>query len=256
MKEYNIPVNQYEEYTNGIHGQILSGKIDSKNYFLVPTCSDCHGSHGATAVEVTQTHQICGTCHFDVYQYFKVSIHFNALQRTGKPKCIDCHGNHKNTLPPAGLLLSNEAGSCGSCHKTDENKKVFEIAQSLQNKISDTLRILNNLEEMIKTQEYSQEKGISEVLHTNLEKVRILLSKLRKSSHSLDLKLLEDHYNEITTINRAVMIFKEKYLAKERVWTKSFVFLLLFIFLSILLIISILVAIFIAKKFKRNIYRQ
>lgn len=250
MKQYNIPTNQVEDYVGGIHGQILYGKIEGKNPLLVPVCIDCHSAHGAVPPEVTNVPFMCGTCHFEVLQYFKLSPHFESLKRDGIPKCIDCHGNHKNTLPPVDLLFSTEKESCSFCHNLDKEKNISNTAQTLQKMISNTQEYIKQMNDLLKDYPFQNYAEIIATVKVNVEKIQRSLSHLQKISHSLDMNLIEKEYNNILTIVKSTNIFREKILSKERKWSRGFVLLLISIILLILFIVSIFIAKFILKRWK------
>lgn len=251
MKEYNISTTQFEEYSTGIHGQILHGRIEGKNPLLVPTCVDCHGVHGAVPPEVTSVHFICGTCHFEVLQYFKLSPHFNSLRLRGSPKCIDCHGNHKNSLPSGGLLLSSEKGGCGFCHSMDKENEILTITKGIQQMILDIQSHIQGLETMVRDYPSHKYPEIFNMAKTNLEKVQKSLSHLQKISHSLDIKLIEDDYNNIITLVNSTNVFKERFLSKEKEWSFALVLTFIVILLFIVLIFSFFVAKFILGRLKK-----
>lgn len=250
MKDYNIPTNQVEEYSSGIHGQILQGKIKGKNPLSVPTCVDCHGAHGALPPEITDLHFMCGTCHFAVLQYFKLGPHFDALKVNGSPKCIDCHGSHRNTLPAEGLLVSSDKGVCSSCHKMTEEKKVYNVIQTMYQMISNIQNDIKELNNMVSSYSYDKYPEIFTMAEANLEKMRKSLSHLQSITHSLDIKLIENEYKTIAGLLTSTKIFKEKFLSKENEWSFRFVLFVVGVILLGLLLLSFLIAKFVLKRFR------
>ncbi len=43
MKPYKIPTDQLDKYQQSVHYEMLTKRADLAS----PTCSSCHGSHGA-----------------------------------------------------------------------------------------------------------------------------------------------------------------------------------------------------------------
>ena len=83
-------------------------------------CTDCHGSHDAArpvahSPEVPQT---CATCHSEIYDLYRVSVHGEALTSGNQdvPTCTSCHGVHDLEGPskPAFHLFSPQI--CATCH--------------------------------------------------------------------------------------------------------------------------------------------
>ncbi len=93
------------------------------------TCNDCHGSHAIlpghnpeSAVYRSRVPQTCGTCHGEIAELYRWSVHGKAAELgiLDAPVCTDCHGEHR-------ILSPREAGSpvtptnqaivtCGRCH--------------------------------------------------------------------------------------------------------------------------------------------
>src|SRR5581483_3967833 len=59
MKNYKIPTTQFAEYSKSVHHDALVVRGDSS----APTCSTCHGNHGATPPGVASVANICANCH-------------------------------------------------------------------------------------------------------------------------------------------------------------------------------------------------
>ena len=115
MAEYEIPVDQLEEYHGSVHQTNLEeGDLSS------PTCNDCHGNHGATPPEVEWIGAVCGQCHSTEQDMFDVSGHPEAFVSLGRPGCAGCHGNHDiHQVGDPALGLGDES-FCGECHDREE----------------------------------------------------------------------------------------------------------------------------------------
>ena len=83
MKEYDIPTNQYEEFTKSVHGVDLLEKHD----LSAPACNSCHGNHGAIPPGVESISEVCGTCHALNAELFQASPHKKAFDEHNYPEC-------------------------------------------------------------------------------------------------------------------------------------------------------------------------
>ena len=123
-----------EEYASGHHADAyLMGNTKSA------TCIDCHSSHQTKELSRSPRFviaQTCATCHAEVYEVYKNSVHGEALLEEGNwevPTCVDCHNDHANAGPsdPGYLLFSPQI--CAKCHADEKmmnrygiNTDVFE----------------------------------------------------------------------------------------------------------------------------------
>ena len=71
MSGYKIPTNQFAEYTKIVHHDALAIRGD----LSAPTCTSCHGNHGATPPGVASVANVCSTCHMFQAQLFESSPH-------------------------------------------------------------------------------------------------------------------------------------------------------------------------------------
>lgn len=136
MKEYNLPVNQYQQFVNSVHGKSLLEKKDSG----APSCNSCHGNHGAIPPGVESISQICGTCHALNAELFNSSPHKKIFDEKLLPECETCHGNHKIEVATNKLLGVDKDAVCSKCHKENENEKGYKSAK-LMKQLLDTLEI-------------------------------------------------------------------------------------------------------------------
>jgi len=112
MASYGIPAGQYESYQESVHGLAL---LEEQN-LRAPTCSVCHGKHGATPPGFEQVANVCGQCHAATQDYYKQGAHRTGMTGEAAPRCVTCHGMHDIAPPTRDLFAGTEAGHCGSCH--------------------------------------------------------------------------------------------------------------------------------------------
>lgn len=111
MQGYNIPTNQFALYSNSVHAKALAGGDTS-----APTCTTCHGNHGATPPGVTSVANVCGTCHAFNQQLFEKSPHQAAFAKMGLPGCVQCHSNHEILEPSDDWVGTGDKAICIQCH--------------------------------------------------------------------------------------------------------------------------------------------
>lgn len=188
MKQYNIPVRQFEKYKESAHGNLLLEKGDKRS----PGCPDCHGSHGATPPGVTEVENICGKCHILEQKNFMMSPHRKALIKNKLKECITCHGSHGIQMAGPQLYsnnLENDNGmGCLACHK--ENTDEYRVGQ-------DILSAFNRADELIKSAEQMTEKArqkgfdIDEEL-LKIDEARSRLNELKPVTHTLSIQLINE----------------------------------------------------------------
>ena len=111
MKPYGIPTNQFAEYITSVHhADMVSGDLSA------PTCTTCHGDHGAAPPGVDKVQNVCATCHVFQAQMYEKSSHFKAFQQANLPGCVVCHSNHGIHKPSDAMLDTGPAGVCLTCH--------------------------------------------------------------------------------------------------------------------------------------------
>jgi hypothetical protein len=112
MAPYNIPTNQYELYQSSVHGVALLQNQDMR----APTCSTCHGTHGAAPPGFQEVANVCGQCHSVTEDYYLQGAHKSGMIEEAAPRCVTCHGRYD--VPPAthDLFVGTQERHCGSCH--------------------------------------------------------------------------------------------------------------------------------------------
>ncbi|HLK33524.1 MAG TPA: cytochrome c3 family protein [Terriglobales bacterium] len=176
MAEYKIPTNQYAAYKTSVHHQAMTERGD----LSAPTCTTCHGNHGATPPGVESVATVCSTCHVFQAQLFEGSPHKAAFASAGLPGCMTCHSNH-GIAPPSDAMLGTSAQSvCTNCHTqgdagyraaADMRQQIAGLEASLAN----STRILNRAESS--GMEVSQAK-------LELDQARDALTKARVTVHT------------------------------------------------------------------------
>jgi predicted CXXCH cytochrome family protein len=112
MKEYKIPTNQYALYATSVHYDQLMVQGDVS----APTCSTCHGSHGAAPPGVASVENVCSTCHVVQQQTFDSGPHKGAFAAMNVAACIVCHTNHGIQKPTDTMMGTGKGAICVTCH--------------------------------------------------------------------------------------------------------------------------------------------
>jgi hypothetical protein len=112
MAPYGIPTDQFELYQDSVHGVALLQNQDLR----APTCSTCHGTHGAAPPGFQQVANVCGQCHTATEDYYLQGAHRFGMTSEAAPRCVTCHGRYDVMPATRALFLGTEEGRCGSCH--------------------------------------------------------------------------------------------------------------------------------------------
>jgi hypothetical protein len=115
MKDYKIPTDQFAHYQKSVHAQVLAQGDTS-----APTCTTCHGNHGATPPGVNSVANVCGTCHVFFAQLFESSPHQAAFAKMGLPGCVQCHSNHEIVKPSDDWVGVGPNSVCATCHSAGD----------------------------------------------------------------------------------------------------------------------------------------
>lgn len=172
MAPFGVPTNVVSEYKKGVHGKRLA-KLDT----AAPTCTTCHGNHGAAPPGVVEVVNICGKCHTNIRDEFKQSKHF----RKGL-ECINCHDNHNNTHPTTAKFTEHSKRGCRSCHDKHNSKAVAYI--------NATLKSLDRAGRDLKKAEGMAASAASKGFYVDSEKVLLqegqtALIEFRNTQHTL-----------------------------------------------------------------------
>ena len=129
MKDYKIPTDQVAHYQKSVHAQMLAQGDTS-----APTCTTCHGNHGATPPGVNSVANVCGTCHVFFAQLFEKSPHQAAFAKMGLPGCVQCHSNHEIVKPSDDWVGVGPNSVCVTCHAAGDPG--YRSAQAIAQDIS------------------------------------------------------------------------------------------------------------------------
>ncbi len=176
MKPYGIPTNQYAQYITSVHYQDLVVRGD----LSAPTCTTCHGNHGAVPPGVDKVQNVCATCHVFQAQMYEKSSHFKAFQAASLPGCVVCHSNHGIHQPSDLMLGTGPSGVCMRCH-TPGDPCDRDRAEILAN-LTQLDHAITNADQALRLAESSGMEVSAALL--NQDQARDALTKARVTIHS------------------------------------------------------------------------
>jgi hypothetical protein len=239
MEEYDIPTNQFEQFTESVHGDALLNKQD----IYAPACNDCHGNHGAIPPNISHISDICGSCHVNNRDLFQESFHREYFLENEFHECEACHGNHNIKKPIDEMLAWSDESTCLECHDED-HEDAKELSLIFYNTIDSLKTKIETIEQLMLT---AEQKGmeVSE-LYINLEEARKSLIQTRTTIHSFDeLEVNKVADNGFVVLNEASVNIQE--ILGELKFRRTG--LLIF---SIIITISIITLYLMLKNIKKN----
>jgi hypothetical protein len=187
MAKYGLPADVVEHFRGSVHGLALLERDDA----AAPSCTDCHGSHGALPPRTQEVGQVCGQCHSVEQGYFAQSPH--AKEKNGQAvECTSCHGNHAVAAASPRMFSGDDAGHCGNCHSA-EGDRALGVAAELSGALDRLEATIRDADERIADaarhgQFLGEERGY-------LEEARGLLVRSRTMTHTLAPSALDDVLN-------------------------------------------------------------
>jgi len=115
MTAFNRDPQVYDDWSHSVHAGALLQRGDTS----APTCSTCHGSHGATPPGIDSVANICSTCHVREAELYQASTKRVAFEAAEQPACLTCHSNHKIVHPQDAWIDLKEPALCATCHSED-----------------------------------------------------------------------------------------------------------------------------------------
>lgn len=177
MKSYGIPTDQAKKYARSVHAQMIAGGDLS-----APTCSTCHGNHGATPPGVDSVANVCGTCHVIFEDLYNKSPHKPAFVKLGIPGCVQCHSNHDVVKPAPEWVGTTAKSVCTDCHV--EGDKGFAAAGKIAGELARLRTHIERANQVLAEAEYSgMEVSTPRV---ELTGARDSLVKARRTVHSFN----------------------------------------------------------------------
>lgn len=226
MQGYGIPADQFAKYNTSVHHDALAVRGD----LSAPTCTTCHGNHGAAPPGVDSVQNVCSKCHVFQDQMYEKSTHKAAFQSAGLPGCVVCHGNHGIDHPTDAKLGTGPQAACMNCHTPGD---VCDQARAAM--LNDLTRLDDANKGADKLLNLAESSGM-EVSQARLDQdqARDALTKARVTIHSFKPELVEQDIQEGLKIAAKNLQAGQAALAERDYRRKGLGFALLFIFLTVL----------------------
>jgi len=183
MKGYGIPTDQFAKYGTSVHHDAMTVRGD----LSAPTCTTCHGNHGAAPPGVSLVQNVCSTCHVFQDEMYEKSSHKAAFQAAGLPGCVVCHGNHGISHPTDAKLGTGSEAVCMQCHSPGD-----ACDQARAKMLADLLRLDDAIKSANQILSVAESSGM-EVSEARLgqDQARDSLTKARVTIHSFQTDLVE-----------------------------------------------------------------
>ena len=192
MSAYKIPTNQFADYSKSVHHEALVVRGD----LSAPTCTTCHGNHGATPPGVASVANVCSTCHVFQAQLFDSSPHKDAFAAAGLPGCVTCHSNHAILHPTDELLGTGDKAICTQCHT--QGDAGYAAAAKMKEQLAHLGTSISSAEQILGTAEQSGMEVSQAKL--DLAQARDALTKARVTIHSFNVAHVESDVNPGLTV--------------------------------------------------------
>jgi hypothetical protein len=125
MKVFGREPTPMADWSGSVHSAALLRRGDTS----APTCSTCHGSHGAVPPGVTEVANVCSQCHVREAELFRASPKKAIFDGIGQPECLVCHSNHRIVHPDDSWIGLTEGAVCSACHdsSTKGSDAILEV---------------------------------------------------------------------------------------------------------------------------------
>jgi predicted CXXCH cytochrome family protein len=131
MSVFGHEGNPPEDWKASVHAAALLKRGDTS----APTCSTCHGSHGAAPPGVTSVALVCAQCHVREAELFRNSPKKAIFDLIGQGECLTCHSNHRIQKPADSFIGLQEPALCATCHNQEMNGAA--VITAMQKGLSD-----------------------------------------------------------------------------------------------------------------------
>jgi hypothetical protein len=226
MQGYGIPTDQFVRYSTSVHHDALVVRGD----LSAPTCTTCHGNHGAAPPGVDTVQNVCSKCHVFQDEMYEKSTHKIAFQSAGLPGCVVCHGNHGISHPTDAKLGSGPEAVCMKCHTPGDACDQARAAM-----LSDLTRLDDAIKGADKLLSVAESSGM-EVSQARLDEdqARDALTKARVTIHSFRKDLVDQDIQEGLRIASKNLQAGQSALAERDYRRKGLGLALVFIFLTVI----------------------
>jgi predicted CXXCH cytochrome family protein len=112
MTPFDRSPDVFSDWKGSVHAAALLERGD----LSAPTCSTCHGSHGATPPGVDTVANVCAQCHVREAELFRASPKKPVFASMELADCLVCHNNHAIERPDDTWIGFESPAVCATCH--------------------------------------------------------------------------------------------------------------------------------------------
>ncbi|MFN2184238.1 MAG: hypothetical protein ACK2UU_09620, partial [Anaerolineae bacterium] len=206
MATYDIPADQFDLYKASVHGVAL---LEEQN-LRAPTCSVCHGKHGAAPPGFEQVANVCGQCHATTEDYYKQGAHRTGMTGEAAPRCVTCHGIHDVVPATRELFVGTTEGHCGSCHPP--GSETNDKAQAMYEALTEADQTFEEAEDVIAAA--TEARLIMAEQEELLHQAQTPLIESRALQHTVDQEQVEAKAEESLTLSQQAKESAEDALAE------------------------------------------
>ena len=147
MAPFNRSPQIFDDWSQSVHANALLKRGDTS----APTCSTCHGSHGATPPGVDAVANVCAQCHVREAELFKGSPKAAVFAAMGQGDCIVCHSNHRIEPPNHTWIGLTDKALCATCH--DDATPGADVIKNVRLGFDDLAQRMSGAESVLKRAE-------------------------------------------------------------------------------------------------------
>jgi hypothetical protein len=242
MAPYDIPTNQYTLYQDSVHGIALLQNQDLR----APTCSTCHGTHGAAPPGFQQVANVCGQCHSATEDYYLQGAHRTGMTGEAAPRCVTCHGRYDVQPATRDLFVGTQDRHCGMCHLP--GSEIYGQAEAMHQILTQADEAFENAESTIAQAE--DRRLIMAVQAEILQQARTPLIEVRALQHTVNLADIQAKAEESLALSQQAQASAEEALdALSTRWTGMIVALAV-------VLVTILALVLIKRQLDRDLEAQ
>jgi len=202
MEDYKIPVDQFELYSESVHGKAL---LEAKDVGS-PACNDCHGNHGATPPGVSSISFVCGNCHVNNVNFFRDTEMAAAFEELEIHGCEQCHNYHDVQKTNDEMIGVGDESVCIECH--DDGDEGYNTSKLIHEAIVDLVELNDSANSKLTEVKI---KGMNDIdIGFMLQESNQKLIEARTLVHTFDTSFVKEKISE-----GKVTILKALYLADE-----------------------------------------
>ena len=231
MATYGIPADQYDLYQESVHGVAL---LEEQN-LRAPSCSVCHGKHGATPPGFEQVANVCGQCHAATQDYYKQGAHRSGMTGEAAPRCVTCHGMHEVMPATRELFVGTEEGRCGGCHPP--GSEAGAQVEAMHGALTEADEAFEEADAVISSA--TEQRLIMAEQEELLQRAYTPLVESRALQHTVDQEQVEAKAEESLTLSRQAQASAEEALAELDTRRVGMIVALVVIFITIMALVLV-----------------